>query len=51
MSKAAVRAYVRIARELGYDKVCKDVFKRIAHASSESEVEHLFVMCRHLLPN
>ena len=49
MSKTDIRIYTRIAHELGYHEVYPNIDERIAHASSESEVEHLFVMCRHLL--
>lgn len=49
MTKTIVRQYCKTARELRYDKVVPDVIKRIKAATSESEIEHIMIHCRHLL--
>lgn len=43
------RYYVKLARELRYDRVMPDIERRIRKCESEIEVSRILVDCRHMM--
>ena len=40
------REYRRVARELGYDRIMPNVFRRIECAQNERELDNIMTTCR-----
>ena len=49
MTKADIRRYKRIAKELQYDRVMPDIFDRLTKAKDDKAADRIMVDARHRL--